>query len=72
MKNSKFSKSSKKAIKRNPPRYIDMHIHSKYSDGDYEVVEIIATAHKLLNIIYDTLKNKWVFEDFKNFKIKTT
>jgi transposase len=33
---------------------------------------IIATAHKLLNIIYDTLKNKWVFEDFKNYKIKTT
>ena len=31
---------------------------------------IIATAHKLLNIIYDTLKNEWVFEDFKNFKIK--
>jgi transposase len=32
---------------------------------------IIATAHKLLNIIFDTLKNKWIFEDFKNFKIKT-
>ena len=32
---------------------------------------IIATAHKLLDIIYETLKNRWVFEDFKNFKMKT-
>jgi transposase len=32
---------------------------------------IIATAKKLLGIIYNTLKNKWVFEDFPNFKIKT-
>lgn len=32
---------------------------------------IIATAKKLLGIIYKTLKNKWVFEDFPNFKIKT-
>lgn len=32
---------------------------------------IIATARKLLAIIYDTLKNKWVFEDFPNFKIAT-
>ena len=31
---------------------------------------IIATARKLLSIIYDTLKNGWVFEDFPNFKIK--
>lgn len=30
---------------------------------------IIATARKLLKIIFDTLKNKWVFEDFANFKI---
>lgn len=28
---------------------------------------IIATARKLLNIIFDTLKNDWVFEDFPNF-----
>ncbi len=28
---------------------------------------IIATARKLLGIIYDTLKNNWVFEDFPNF-----
>jgi transposase len=31
---------------------------------------IIATARKLLSIIYDTLTNGWVFEDFPNFKIK--
>ncbi len=28
---------------------------------------IIATARKFLGIIYDTLKNHWVFEDFPNF-----
>jgi len=32
---------------------------------------IIATAKKLLGIIYLTLKNKWVFEDFPNFVLKT-
>jgi transposase len=30
---------------------------------------IIATARKMLKIIFDTLKNKWVFEDFTTFKI---
>jgi len=29
---------------------------------------IIATARKLLTIIYQTLKNRWIFEDFANFK----
>ncbi len=29
---------------------------------------IIATARKFLAIIYQTLKNRWVFEDFPNFK----
>ncbi len=33
---------------------------------------IIATAKKLLSVIYHTLKNKWVFEDFPNFVIKST
>jgi hypothetical protein len=28
---------------------------------------IIALARKFLDIIYRTLKNKWVFEDFSNF-----
>jgi transposase len=31
---------------------------------------IIATSRKLLTIIYDTLKNDWVFEDFGQFVIK--
>lgn len=30
---------------------------------------IVATARKLLNIVYDTLRNRWVFEDFPNFVI---
>lgn len=33
---------------------------------------IIATARKLLNIIFDTLKNDWVFEDFPNFVLAST
>jgi transposase len=28
---------------------------------------IIALARKFLGIIYRTLKNKWLFEDFPNF-----
>lgn len=32
---------------------------------------IIATARKLLGIIYKTLMNNWVFEDFPNFVIAT-
>lgn len=30
---------------------------------------IIATAKKILGIIYNTLKNDWIFEDFENFVI---
>jgi transposase len=30
---------------------------------------IIATARKLLTIVYRTLKNDWVFEDFNRFKL---
>lgn len=33
---------------------------------------IIATARKLLGIIFDTLKNDWVFEDFPNFVLTNT
>lgn len=33
---------------------------------------IIALARKLLGIIYRTLKNKWVFEDFPNFVLAET
>jgi len=31
---------------------------------------IIATSKKLLGIIYKTLKNNWIFEDFPNFVLK--
>lgn len=31
---------------------------------------IIALARKLLGIIYHTLKNNWVFEDFCNFALR--
>lgn len=30
---------------------------------------IIALARKFLGIIYKTLKNDWVFEDFPNFRL---
>ncbi len=33
---------------------------------------IIATSRKLLTIVYRTLKNDWIFEDFSNFKLATT
>jgi len=33
---------------------------------------IIATSRKLLGIIYQTLKNDWIFEDFPNFVIANT
>jgi len=32
---------------------------------------IIATSRKLLGIIYQTLKNDWIFEDFPNFVIQS-
>lgn len=32
---------------------------------------IIATSRKLLNTIFHTLKNKWVFQDLPNFKLLT-
>ena len=49
--------------------------YSPYLKRYYEQVKarrgtgkaIIALARKLLGIIYRTLKNKWVFEDFPNF-----
>jgi len=30
---------------------------------------IIATSRKMLGIIYNTLKNNWMFEDFTKFKL---
>ena len=52
--------------------------YSGYLNAFYERIKarrgsgkaIIATARKLLSIIYDTLKNGWVFDDFTQFKIK--
>jgi transposase len=52
--------------------------YSPYLSNFYERIKarkgsgkaIIATARKFLGIIYLTLKNDWVFEDFPNFVIK--
>lgn len=52
--------------------------YSPYLKNFYERIQkkrgsgkaIIATARKLLSIIYNTLKNNWVFADFPNFIIK--
>jgi len=33
---------------------------------------IIALARKFLGVIYRTLKNNWVFEDFPNFVLRET
>ena len=49
--------------------------HSPYRQQFYERIKarrgggkaIIATARKLLGIIYRTLKNGWMFADFPNF-----
>jgi len=40
----------------------------KYKKGSGKA--IIATARKLLSIIYDTLRNDWVFEDFDKFVLQ--
>lgn len=49
--------------------------YSKYLNDFYERIKkkkgagkaIVATAHKLLNAIFYTLKNDWIFEDFTTF-----
>lgn len=54
--------------------------YSPYLRRYYERIErhrgsgkaIIATARKFLGIIYLTLKNDWIFEDFPNFVIANT
>jgi len=54
------------AIRYNP--YLrDFYMKLKAKKGSGKAV--IATARKLLTIIYRTLKNNWVFEDFANFKL---
>lgn len=54
--------------------------YSPYLRGFYSRIKarrgtgkaIIATARKLLNTIFYTLKNKWVFEDFSTFTLIST
>lgn len=54
--------------------------YSPYLDSYYEHIRtrrgtgraIIALARKFLGIIYRTLKNNWVFEDFPNFVLRET
>lgn len=54
------------AIKYNPYlRKFYLRLKAKKGSGK----AIIATARKFLTIIYRTLKNKWVFEDFNRFKL---
>jgi len=54
------------AIKYNPYlRSFYFRLKAKKGSGK----AIIATARKFLTIIYRTLKNKWVFEDFDKFKL---
>jgi transposase len=51
--------------------------YSPYLKAFYEKIKnrkgagkaIIATSRKMLGIIYNTLKNNWVFEDFTQFKL---
>jgi transposase len=46
----------------------DFYTRIKYKRGSGKA--IIATAKKLLGIIYHTLKLNWIFEDFPNFVLK--
>ena len=55
------------AIRYNP--YLrDFYMKLKAKKGSGKAV--IATSRKLLTIIYRTLKNDWIFEDFSNFKLQ--
>ncbi len=54
--------------KRYSPYLHDFYEHIKKTRGAGKA--IIAMARKLLNTIFYTLKNGWVFEDFPNFVIK--
>lgn len=54
--------------KRYSPYLHNFYEHIKSTRGAGKA--IIATARKLLNTIFYTLKNKWVFEDFPKFEIK--
>lgn len=51
------------------PYLRDFYLRLKTKKGSGKA--IIATARKLLGIIYQTLKNDWVFEDFPNFVLQS-
>lgn len=53
--------------KRYSPYLRNFYEHIKQTRGSGKA--IIATARKLLNTIFYTLKNNWVFEDFSKFKL---
>lgn len=50
------------------PYLKDFYLRLKKKKGSGKA--IIATSRKMLGIIYETLKNDWVFEDFPNFVLK--
>ena len=52
----------RQAVQPVPGRFYDK-VKSRRGGGK----AIIALARKFLSIIYQTLKNNWVFEDFPNF-----
>jgi transposase len=51
------------------PYLRDFYLRLKAKKGSGKA--IIATARKLLGIIYQTLKNDWIFEDFPNFVLQS-
>ena len=51
------------------PYLRDFYLRLKSKKGSGKA--IIATSRKLLGIIYQTLKNDWVFEDFPNFVLQS-
>ena len=58
------------AAKRHSPYLREYYDRIKRHRGSGKA--IIATARKFLGIIYQTLKNDWIFEDFPNFVIANT
>jgi hypothetical protein len=44
------------------------------NDGGVDMTDIaiFAPARKFLGIIYETLKNNWIFEDFPNFVLASS
>ena len=51
------------------PYLRDFYLRLKNKKGSGKA--IIATSRKLLGIIYRTLKNNWIFEDFPNFVLQS-